>query len=88
MEELVINKLESVLNKYVADIYLVNGTILTDEVWQLKHNPKIKITFKEPVIITNHNKKSNDFLIHYGIYKPEFDMKLFSKPTSWIKSKA
>lgn len=70
---------------YVASIIIVTGEVLQNEEWYLKSNPKLKIVFKSPVIIKGLIKEK--YFLDFTIDKPDFDLSIFNKPTTWIKNK-
>lgn len=84
MNELIIERVEYLKahNIYLADCQLIEGKILENDIFALKSNPEIKLTFKSPAIIKNNKV---DKLVYYSIFKPDFDLELFNSPTFWIK---
>jgi hypothetical protein len=84
MNELIIERLEHLKahNVYLADCQVIEGHILQNDIFSLKSNPEIKITFKSPAIIKSDQI---DKLVYYTIFKPDFDLDLFNNPTFWIK---
>lgn len=85
MKEVVIKSLEYLpqAKMYIAQCIIVEGTILQNEEWSLKNNPKLKITFKSPVITKGLDREK--YFLDFTINKPDFDLNIFNKATSWIK---
>lgn len=85
MKEIVIKNVEYLFkaNLYIAKCIIVEGTILQNEEWFLKTNPKLKITFNSPVITKGLDKEK--YFLDFTINKPDFDINMLNKPTTWIK---
>lgn len=85
MNEIVIKKLECFAGKHIVQAIVVEGKVLPNEQWCLKSNAKLTITFISQVITKKLNKET--YFIDFTIEQPNFDVRIFDKPTSWIKTK-
>ena len=89
MSEVIIERLDylKTAKTYVVDCKTVTGAVLPKQVWHLKDNPSIKITFESPVLISMRldSKKIANGVFYFSILKPNFDLKLFDNPTTWIR---
>lgn len=67
---------------YLIDCFLQYGNILTNDIWFLESKPELKIKIKSPLFI---KKDHYNGMIHFTIFKPDFNLESIPKNSIWIK---